>query len=310
MRRCSKGYCPCKIAALERCPGARDFGADAAAMPPGGATGHCSNAIPWPGSGGESPASQGLELYDNQDFRKEVNRGSLKVKAMHVIRLSTSLLLGALSSAPISAEPDHAVSRVVVQVRGVDEQGKMYYGSGVVTGPNTVATNCHVVRGGGRIAVFLGYRSFRVERERADTLRDLCLLEAPGLASPVARIGKAAGLKRGHPLSFYGYPRALGMAYSAGTVKSLHPFGGSRIIETSAFFTLGGSGGGLFDRSGKLVGLATFLAPGHGGAYYAIPADWIAAVRAQAPQAIAPLPGRSFWEETAHLPAFLRRPGP
>lgn len=186
----------------------------------------------------------------------------------------------------------------------------MYYGSGVVTGPNTVATNCHVVRGGGRIAVFLGYQSFRVERERADTLRDLCLLEVPGMDTPVARIGKVAGLKAGQPLSFYGYPRALGMSYSSGTVKSLHPFGGSRIIETSAFFTLGGSGGGLFDRYGKLVGLATFLAPGHVGAYYAIPADWIAVVQAGEPHAIAPLQGRSFWEETALMPGFLKRPGP
>lgn len=229
---------------------------------------------------------------------------------MQVIRWSMLLLWGGLSSLPVRAEPDHAVSRVVVQVRGVDALGKMYYGSGVVAGPDTVATNCHVVRGGGRIAVFQGYRSFRVESERDDTLRDLCLLNVPGLVSPVARIGQAAGLKAGHPLSFYGYPRGLGMAYSAGAVKSLHPFGGSRIIETSAFFTLGGSGGGLFDRFGKLVGLATFLAPGHAGAYYAIPADWIPAVRARETHAITPLQGHSFWEETARMPAFLKRPGP
>jgi hypothetical protein len=99
------------------------------------------------------------------------------------------------------------------------------------------------------------------------------------------------------------------MSYSTGSVKSLHPFGGSRIIETSTFFTLGGSGGGLFDQRGKLVGLATFLAPGHGGAYFAIPADWIDSVNRREPTRLAPLPGLSFWEEASRLPAFLKRPG-
>jgi hypothetical protein len=116
-------------------------------------------------------------------------------------------------------------------------------------------------------------------------------------------------LKPGKPLYFYGYPRALGMSMSAGEVKRLHPFGGSRIIETSAFFTLGGSGGGLFDAQGRLVGLATFLAPGHQGAYYAIPAEWIAAVKVRSSEPVQTLTGLSFWEEPMKLPAFLKAPG-
>ena len=207
------------------------------------------------------------------------------------------------------AQADHTAARSVVQIRGVDPQGKMFYGSGVVTGPGSVVTNCHVVRNGGKIAVFRGFEAFAVTGERADTLRDLCVLDTPGIGAPKASIGKASALKSGQTLSFYGYPRALGMSYSAGTVKSLHPFGGSRIIETSAFFTLGGSGGGLFDQRGKLVGLATFLAPGHAGAYFAIPADWIESVRQRKADGVAPLHGLSFWEEAARLPAFLKRPG-
>ena len=169
------------------------------------------------------------------------------------------------------AEDHHAAARSVVQIRGVDPQGKRFYGSGVITGPGKVVTNCHVVRGGGKIAVFHGFEAFAVSGERADVLRDLCVLDTPGIAGPQARIGKTSSLRPGQPLAYYGYPRALGMSYSAGSVTTLHPFGGSRVIETSAFFTLGGSGGGLFDQRGKLVGLATFLAPGHGGAFHPHP---------------------------------------
>lgn len=220
-----------------------------------------------------------------------------------------TVLLAVLVLPFAGAQVDPVAARSVVQIRGVDPQGRLFYGSGVVTGPGSVVTNCHVVRNGGKIAVFRGFEAFAVTAERADTLRDLCILDTPGIGGPKASIGKASALRSGQTLSFYGYPRALGMSYSAGTVKSLHPFGGSRVIETSAFFTLGGSGGGLFDQHHKLVGLATFLAPGHGGAYFAIPADWIDSVRRRGIRSVAPLQGLSFWEETTRLPAFLKRPG-
>ena len=210
----------------------------------------------------------------------------------------------------VRAEPDHSVAQSVVQIRGVDPQGRMYFGSGVVIGTGTVVTNCHVVRGGGRVGVFRGGEGYAVNGERVDVHRDLCILDVPGLGGPQAGLARLSQLKTGQPLAFYGYPRALGMSFSEGTLRQLHPFGGSRVLETSAFFTLGGSGGGLFDRRGRLVGLATFLAPGHSGRYYAIPADWIAMVKKHAPTAIMPLQGRSFWEEPTRLPDFLKRPGP
>ena len=207
------------------------------------------------------------------------------------------------------AAVNHAAAATVVQIRGVDPQGRMYFGSGVVTGPGTVVTNCHVVRGGGKIAIFRGAESYPVNRERIDVERDLCLLDAPGIKTPRAQLGRISGLKSGQPLYFYGYPRALGISFSEGAINALHSYLGSRIIETSAFFTLGGSGGGLFDRKGKLVGLATFLAPGHSGGYYAIPSEWIASVKARPLVEVAPLQGLSFWEDPAQFPAFLNRPG-
>ena len=218
------------------------------------------------------------------------------------------VLLSHLFAVPSWAQINHAVANSVVQIRGLDPQGRMYFGSGVVTEPGTVVTNCHVVRGGGRIVVSRGAETFSVTGERADTHRDLCLLEAPGIADPKARLGAISRLKPGQPLYFYGYPRALGMMFTEGAVKALHPYKGSRIIETSAFFTLGGSGGGLFDRHGKLVGLATFLTQGHSGGYYAIPSDWIREVQAQPAVKIAPLSGLSFWEDALHLPTFLQPP--
>lgn len=218
------------------------------------------------------------------------------------------LLGGDLSSGTSQADADHTLSLSVVQIQAYAGPGKMFYGSGVVVSPDRVATNCHVTRAAVRVMVAKGPVSYPAVSQQADTRHDLCLLTTPGIPFPTASLGRTEQLAIGQPLYFYGYPRAVGISFSEGQVRALHPFEGSRIIETSANFTLGASGGGIFSANGKLVGLATFLSPGHAGSYYAIPSDWIPALSAMKTHKIEPLQGLSFWEDTAALPAFLRAP--
>ncbi len=206
------------------------------------------------------------------------------------------------------ADVDHTLSLSVVQIQAYAGPGKMFFGSGVVVGPDRVATNCHVTRAALRVTVAKGSVSYPAVSQQADTRHDLCLLATPGIPFPSASLGQTEQLAIGQPLYFYGYPRAIGISFSEGKVRALHPFEGSRIIETSANFTLGASGGGIFSANGKLVGLATFLSAGHAGGYYAIPSDWIPGLSALEAHKIGPLQGLSFWEDAATLPAFLRAP--
>ena len=220
------------------------------------------------------------------------------------------LLGGALPLGPSRADADHTLSLSVVQVQAYGGPGKMYYGSGVVVSPERIATNCHVTRAAVRIMVAKAPMSYPAVGPQADIRRDLCLLTTPGIPFPVANLGRTEQLTIGQPLYFYGYPRAVGISFSEGQVRALHPFEGGRIIETSANFTSGASGGGIFSANGKLMGLATFLAPGQAGRYYAIPSDWIPALSALETHKIEPLQGLSFWEDSALWPAFLRAPRP
>lgn len=207
------------------------------------------------------------------------------------------------------ADVDHTVSLSVVQVRAYPGPGKMLYGSGVVVGADRVVTNCHVTREALKIVVSKGPTLYPAVTQQADTRHDLCLLATPGIPFPAANLGKTSELSVGQALYFYGYPRAIGITFSEGKVQALHPYEGSRIIETSANFTLGASGGGIFDGAGKLMGLATFMAAGHTGGYYAVPSDWIGGLNVRHPQKIEPLQGMTFWEDVAALPAFLKPPG-
>ncbi|SMF95643.1 Trypsin-like peptidase domain-containing protein [Methylomagnum ishizawai] len=208
----------------------------------------------------------------------------------------------------VAAEVDPTASLSVVQIRGYMAGGRVFYGSGVVVAQDRVATNCHVTRDAGRITVGKGALSFPATAQRADTRRDLCVLVVPGLPLPVARLGRDGEVGVGQSLYFYGYPHAIGIAYAEARVRALHPFEGGRVIETTADFTFGGSGGGLFDGQGRLVGLATFLSAAQSRGY-AIPSAWIAAVEAGEAHEIGPLRGLTFWEDAAALPAFLRTLG-
>lgn len=220
------------------------------------------------------------------------------------------LLIGAgLTPAAWGAEVDHTMSLSVVQVRGYGEPGKIMYGSGVVVGPERVATNCHVVRSALKVAVSKGPMLYPAVSQQVDPHHDLCLLTTPNIPFPTAALGSAEKLSVGQPIYFYGYPRAIGITFSEGKVQGLHPFEGGRVIQTSADFTLGASGGGVFDSAGKLVGLATFMGAGHTGGYYAVPADWISSLSSREVRKIEPLSGLSFWEDAAAMPAFLKPPG-
>jgi S1-C subfamily serine protease len=227
---------------------------------------------------------------------------------MRSILCVTALLAGILWSLAARAEVDHTLSLSVVQVRAYPGAGRMFFGSGVVVGPDQVVTNCHVTRGAIKIFVSKGPQLYPATAQRADVHRDLCLLTTPDIPFPAARLGTAEKLAVGQPLYFYGYPRAIGITFSEGKVQGMHPFENGKIIETTADFTLGASGGGIFDDSGKLVGLATFLTAGHVGGYYAIPVDWVGGLKTRPPAPVEPVAGKAFWEDTGALPAFLKLP--
>ncbi len=222
-----------------------------------------------------------------------------------IARLVVCLVLA--MSPPIWAlAPDMTVASHVVQIRGITPDGHYYFGSGVAVAKERVATNCHVVRSGGRVAVFRGGEVYSVTQQQVDVVHDVCVLEVPGLPVKAATLQSLQHLKVGQALAFYGYPRALGLSFSEGKIRQLKTLAGVRLIETSAFFTLGGSGGGLFDRRGRLVGLATFLAPGHAGGYFAVPVDWVMRALKAPYQAIEPLEGLSFWESQEGVGSLVK----
>jgi hypothetical protein len=188
-------------------------------------------------------------------------------------------LLPVPSRALTPAQVFDKVKDAVVVVKTLDAQGKVRgQGSGVLLSSGRVATNCHVVEGGVSYRVGRGERLVSATLYVEDSDKDICLLDAKGIEGKPAQLGKAADLKVGDPVYAVGAPKGLELSLSDGIVAQLRGTP-SPLIQTTAAISPGSSGGGLFDKEGRLVGLTTFYLEGGQSLNFAMPAEWIDEVK-------------------------------
>jgi serine protease Do len=178
----------------------------------------------------------------------------------------------------LNAEELYAkVSPSVARVNVMDNGGNLLgVGSAVVIGSGEVITNCHVAKIGPNIE--LNFRSEKASATivTADEVYDLCLLRASGLSAPAVATADLSEVHTGQNVYAIGSPQGLELTISEGIISSLRmvPDAGT-VIQTSAAISPGSSGGGLFDSSGRLIGITTFQSRSGQNLNFAVPAEWI-----------------------------------
>ena len=150
-------------------------------------------------------------------------------------------------------------------------------GSGVVVAPERVLTNCHVVMENDGLKVRQKDRVFEYVRlEFFDKERDMCQLHVRGLDLPVVELGDSENLRTGQQVYAIGTPEGLEQTLSEGIVSSpSREFDEMHYIQTTAAISPGSSGGGLFDASGRLIGLTTWHLIDGQNLNFAIPIHWL-----------------------------------
>ena len=233
-----------------------------------------------------------------------MRKTSIWARAAAAIFCAIAIVVAPFAQAKSAQEIFAAVAAGVVVVFALDEAGEQIgQGSGVVVGENEVVTNCHVVADARAVAVrqaadSRGRQTYRMDAQMAarDEERDLCLLFVGELSEPPAAIPTAAGRARdlsiGEEVFAVGAPRGLDLSLTRGIVSQLRgDFGknSAPVIQTDAAISPGSSGGGLFNEDGKLVGITAFKHSGEDseGLSFAVPAEWVAALQAQAEKEIA-----------------------
>jgi len=206
------------------------------------------------------------------------------------------------SGAAWAGEPDWAARVYKLVVTRAD--GTTELGSAVPLADDRLVTNCHVLRDAARIEVWLQGGVRQVRSDLRDAYRDMCFLSVPGLrAAPMPMI-EMGETRVGLEVVAVGYP-AGELAIGEGRVVGLHSCecDGGKVIQTSAAFDRGASGGGLFDRQGRLVGILTFKAKSGGSFHFALPVGWLRHVAAAGVQPIAD--AASFWERPGRESAYF-----
>ncbi len=200
-----------------------------------------------------------------------------------------------LAAAPLSL--DQVVQRVdaaVVTVKVAEKKSTensvsimRAFGSGVLVHPDGwIVTAAHVVEEADLIEIeFVDAPKTTAEVVSLSRTEDIALLKAetPPKKPVVATLGDSEALKPGMRLFAIGTPLGLTHTVTSGVVSALrtdssqglHP---SKLLQTDVPINQGNSGGPVFNESGEVVGIASFIASKSGGSMglnFAIPSSTV-----------------------------------
>ena len=234
----------------------------------------------------------------------------MKLRYLDLFAVLFGLAVASIEASELASTAPADLGAAVFKLSALDGTGKVTGGSAVLVAPGKLLTTCHVIREAELIQVHRGDAKLTAKPDFVDIEHDLCVLSAPDLLDSVpAEFAMPGDLNVGDEVLAVGYPRGGKLALSKGRLKALHRYGAVRVLQVSAPFDHGQSGGALFDNSGRLVGITAFKTVSGGDFHFALAFDGInEAVLTR--QAAAPDSARhktAFWERSRHAqPIFLR----
>jgi hypothetical protein len=107
-----------------------------------------------------------------------------------------------------------------------------------------------------------------------DPGRDICLLTVPELTVPPVEMSSKP-VETGQDIVTVGYPGGHGPVVQAGRLRGIWYYGDGRLLQSDAITLPGNSGGGLFDRDGRLLGLTTLTFTSSPRLNFSVPVAWI-----------------------------------
>jgi hypothetical protein len=206
----------------------------------------------------------------------------------------------AASAPPRSLTPADIAARAlpaVVTIRTARSLGTGF----VVRADGWIATNLHVVAGGGtRVVVTLrdGRELPIVEMLAASPEHDLALVRVEARGLPALALGNSDAMRPGDPIVAIGNPMGLEDTVSNGLVSARRKVDrGLEVLQVSAPIAPGSSGGPLFNDHGEVVGVATAVLTSGQNLAFGVPTVYLAPMIKQP----APMPFAEFATLLAHV---------
>ena len=144
-------------------------------------------------------------------------------------------------------------------------------GSAVAVTTHLALTNCHVLAGAARYVLFKEGRDMPARLYAAARGEDRCILRSNDILQPIASLRHHDELKVGERVFTVGSPNGLENTLGEGLLSGKRTLKNRDYLQTSAPISPGSSGGGLFDASGNLIGITTFIIKEAQNLNFAIP---------------------------------------
>jgi serine protease Do len=184
----------------------------------------------------------------------------------------------------------------IVQISVELENGNVGTGTGVVISNEYVVTNCHVLADGKGANVSKYGDGYKPIGLKADWKHDLCALKFDSLPFKPVPMRDTASLNIEDEVFSVGYPNGNNVPQpSYGSIKAKYPYDNGLIIRSDAAFSLGSSGGALFDQQFNLIGITSFKSPGPQGFFYSLPVEWIRKLITSEERLTLKAEGSPFW---------------
>jgi TPR repeat protein len=132
-------------------------------------------------------------------------------------------------------------------------------GSAVALTKNIAVTNCHVIKDMDAFAAKVGVEAVLFQRQRSSETKDVCIIASKAPMLPIGETRRFNDLKVGEKVFAIGSPLGLINTFSEGIISGLRHDKTRKLIQTTAPFTHGSSGGALLDEYGRLIGITTMV---------------------------------------------------
>ena len=205
------------------------------------------------------------------------------------------------------------INRSVVKVNVSNKEGNHGVGSGVVVKKDHIVTNCHVIADAQGINVNKYGNSYVPHAIIADWKNDVCILKFKYLELDPVKLSSNDSLEYETKVFGKSYGGNTVKAHTSfGRVKGIHQLNDFKVIQSSAWFAMGASGGGLFNYNGELLAITTFKTAGNTAFYYSMPVEIIKEMLANGKEiAVTEQPELPFWDApTENQPFFMQIIGP
>lgn len=177
------------------------------------------------------------------------------------------------------AEIAREQSMAVVLLEPLDEQGRVLgQGSGfVVTSNGAIVTNLHVIQGATRVRVKLPNGDVYETKELVDfdQYKDIAVLKIRAFQLPTVKLGDSDRAGVGDAIVAISSPEGLSNSLTTGVISGVRRLETHRVFQITAPIGQGSSGGALFDTSGAVIGITTYILRSGQNINFALPVNYV-----------------------------------